>query len=118
MQIKENLDKAKKEELKVLLKNLRLYKDLVRKIGKRGEKIYHNIFNGVNEYLVEYYGDLDKSYVLREAQEIYKNIFNIEVKDSDIRLVQSEKIKGGMKVYLNDNLLDLSFLKFYNLLKK
>lgn len=118
MQIKESLEKAQKDELKELLKNLRMYKDLVKKVWKRWEKIYSNLFNWINEYIVEYFWDLDKSYVLGKAKEVYKKTFNIDVKDSDIKLVKSEKIKWGMKVYLNDNLLDLSFLKFYNILKK
>ena len=45
-------------------------------------------------------------------------MFDIDVKDNDIKLIKNKKIKWGMKVYLNDNLVDLSFLKFYNLLNK
>jgi hypothetical protein len=44
-------------------------------------------------------------------------MFDIDVNDNEIKLIKNEKIKWGMKVYLNDNLVDLSFLKFYNLLK-
>ena len=111
----EGLDKAKLEEL---LKDLRVYNDLIKKVWKRWKKIFNHVFNGVNEYSVEYYWDIDEWYILTEAKGIYKKMFNIEVKDSDIKLIKNEKIKWGMKVYLNDNLVDLSFLKFYNLLNK
>ena len=45
-------------------------------------------------------------------------MFDIDVADTDIKLIKNEKIKWGMKIYLNDSLIDLSFLKFYNLLNK
>lgn len=118
MQITESLEKAKKDELKHILKNLRLYKELVKKVWKRWKKIYHNKFDWINEYLVEYYWDLDKAYVLGTAKKVYKKTFDIDVKEEDIKIEQKESVKWGMKIYLNDNLLDLSFLRFYNLLKK
>ncbi len=118
VQITKSLEKAKKSELKDLLKNLRMYRELVKKVWKRWQKIYHNTFDWINDYTVEYFGDLDKSYVLEKARAVYKKTFNIEVKDSDIKMEKKDNIKWGMKIYLNDNLLDLSFLKFYNLLKK
>ena len=107
-----------KSELEEVLKNLRVYNDLIKKVWKRWKNIFNNVFNGINEYSVEYYNNIDESYVLTEAKKIYKNMFNIEVNDSDIKLIKNEKIKWWMKVYLNDNLIDLSFLKFYNLLNK
>ena len=111
----EGLDKA---ELELLLKDLKLYKDLIKKVWKRGKTIFDNKFNNKNEFLVEYYWDVDESFILSEAKEIYKKMFNIDVNDSDIKLVKNEKIKWWMKIYLNDNLIDLSFLKFYNILNK
>lgn len=114
----QNIENLQKAELEELLKNLRLYKDLVKKVWNRGKKIYENVFNWKNEYSVEYYWDLDESYVLTEAKSIYKKVFNVDVSDSEIILSKNEKIKGWMKVYFNDNLIDLSFLKFYNLLNK
>ena len=115
MQNIENLNKA---ELEQLLKDLRLYKDLVKKVWTRWKTIYENLFNWKNEYKVEYYGDLDESYVLWEAKSVYKKVFDIEVNDSDIQISKNEKIKGWVKIYFNDNLVDLSFQKFYNLLNK
>jgi hypothetical protein len=115
MQKVENLNKAELEEL---LKDLKVYKDLIKKVWKRWKIIFDNIFNQINEYSVEYYWDIEESYILAEAKSIYKKMFNIEVKNEDIKLIKNEKIKWGMKVYLNDNLVDLSFLKFYNLLNK
>lgn len=114
----EHIERLQKAELEELLKDLRVYKDLIKKVWKRWKNIFDNIFNNINEYSVEYYWDIEESYILTEAKEIYKKMFNMEVNDSDIKLIKNEKIKWGMKVYLNDNLVDLSFLKFYNLLNK
>jgi len=114
----ENIEKLNKQELEDLLKNLRTYKDLMKKVWKRGKKIYDNVFNWKNEYVVEYFDKLDSDYVLKEALEIYNKVFWVKVSDSEVKLVENPNVKGGMKVYLNDNLVDLSFLKFYNILKK
>lgn len=114
----QNLEKLNKAELEKLLKNLRLYNDLTKKVWKRGRGIYNHIFKWVNSYVVEYYSAIEEDYVLTQALDIYKKTFNLDVKKEDIKLVKNEKLRGGIKIYLNDNLVDLSFLKFYNLLKK
>ncbi len=114
----QNIENLNKSELEELLKNLKTYKDLVKKVWKRWKSIYENAFNWVNTFLVEYYWDLEESYVLTEAKQIYKKMFDIEVKETDIKLEKKQNLKWGMKVYFNDNLVDLSFLKFYNLLNK
>jgi hypothetical protein len=113
----QNIEGLEKAELEKLLKDLKVYKDLTKKVWKRWKSIFDNKFNWINEYSVEYYGDIDESYVITEAKEIYKKMFDINVNDKEIKLIKNEKIKWGMKIYLNDSLIDLSFLKFYNLLK-
>ena len=114
----QNLEWLDKAELEELLKDLKVYNDLIKKVWKRWKIIFDNKFNWINQYSVEYYGDIDESYILSEAKEIYKKMFDIDVSDNDIKLTRNEKIKWGMKIYLNDSLIDLSFLKFYNLLNK
>ena len=115
MQNIENLNKAELEEL---LKDLKVYKNLILKVWKRWKKIFDNMFNWINQYSVEYYWDLDESYVLAEAKSVYKKMFDIDVKDEEIKLVNNANIKWGIKIYFNDSLVDLSFLKFYNILNK
>ena len=50
----QNIENLNKTELEQLLKDLRLYKDLVRKVGNRWKTIYDNIFNWKND---ESYGE-------------------------------------------------------------
>ncbi len=114
----QNIQNLNKLELKELLRNLRFYNDLTKKIWNRWKKVYEKVFNWKNEYLVEYYWDIEESYVLEKAKNVYKKIFNIDIITNDIKIIKNEKIKWWMKVYLNDDLVDLSFLKFYNLLNK
>lgn len=112
------LEKLDKKGLEELLKNLKLYKDLIKQVWNRGKTIFDNIFSWNNSYIVEYYWDLDEKYVLEKAQNVYKDIFKENVSEKDISLVKNDKIKWWIKVYFNDKLIDLSFLKFYNLLNK
>lgn len=114
----ENLDNLNKAELEELLRKLKVYRELSTKVWKRWKKIFEKEFEGKNDYSVEYYSDVDEWYVYEQANSIYKKAFNTDVKKEDIRFIRNDNIKWGLKVYLNDDLVDMSFLKFYNLLKK
>lgn len=113
----QKIEGLQKLELEKLLKDLNTYKYLTKKVWKRWKIIFDNIFNGKNDYKVEYYKDIEKSFVLEQAVSIYKKVFNINVLENDIKLVENKNIKWWIKVFLNDNLVDMSFSKFYKLLK-
>jgi hypothetical protein len=36
---------------------------------------------------------LEKSYVLKESQKIYSQVFDLDVKDSEIELIQKQNLK-------------------------
>jgi len=112
-----NLESLNKAELQDLLKNLNLYKNLVTKVWKRWKKIFANVFEWKNDYKVEYHTSLDEADVSDEAIKIFEKIFWEKVSKNDITFEKSEKVLGWMKLYMNDNMIDMSFLKFYNLVK-
>lgn len=113
-----NLDTLSKEELTSLLKQLKVYRDLQKKIGKRGRGIFSKMVHGTHDYVVEYSPSLDEDYIKQKAKEIYKNIFHLDVWENEIQCIKKEALIGGFKVYFDDNMIDASFLKFYNALKK
>lgn len=67
--------------------------------------------------VVEYYPSLDASYVASQAIEVYKKVFGIEVQTADITLVSKEEVSGGMKVYKDDSMVDVSFSKIEKYMK-
>jgi hypothetical protein len=113
----DNIKNLNKDELYSLLKALKIYRNLIKKIWNRWKNIFKQIYFWKNTFFVEYYWDLDKQYVLDNSKKVYKNIFNFDVLDNDIIIKENKNLKWWMKVYLNDNLVDMSFQKFYNLLK-
>lgn len=113
-----NLDTLWKEELTSLLKKIKVYRDLNKKIGKRGRGIFSQMIYGTHNYVVEYSPALDEKYIKQKAQEIYKNIFYLNVWENEIQCIQKDSLIGGFKVYFDDQMIDASFLKFYNAFKK
>lgn len=106
-----------KKELEELLKKLKSYKDLRDKLWKRWIKLFNNKNNNTHSFEVEYSSSMDLEFVKQEALNLYKNIFKVEVKMEEIVFTKKESLLGWMKVYLDDKMIDLSFLKFYNKLK-
>ena len=70
----QKIESLNKTELEELLKKLKVYNDLINKIWKRWKRIFNNVFNWTNEYSVEYYWDIDTSYILKETKGIYKKM--------------------------------------------
>jgi alpha-amylase/alpha-mannosidase (GH57 family) len=112
-----NLDWLNKEQLQVLLKDLSLYRDLIKQVWKRWKKVYANLKEWENEFVVEFFPNLDKNFVLDEAKKIYEKTFSTKVSDKEIILKENEKIWWWMKVFFNDSLIDMSFSKFEKLIK-
>lgn len=112
-----NLDWLNKQELQELLKNLKTYKELVSKVGNRWKSIFAQIFEWKNEFKVEYFTALDEDYVWEEASNIFKKVFGETPTREQVVFEKTDKVLGWMKLYMNDNMIDMSFLKFYNLVK-
>lgn len=113
-----DIEKMGKEELKELLSKLTLYRDLRKWLGKRGENIFETLQTGAKKLTVEYFSSADKSYVENQALAMYKNIFGLEVKKEDIEFKTNDDILGGMRVFMDDKVLDLSYLKIENQFSK
>lgn len=99
------------EELKKILKTLKLYKELTKKLWNRWKALFKSILTWESEYKVEYYIHASKDDSLKEAIEVYKKVFWDSVSPDDIKLVEKESLEWGIKVFKDDNLVDLSFKK-------
>lgn len=114
-----DISKLNKLELRNLLKKLKLLNSLKKSLWNRGSREFDRINNGVNVYKVEYFnsGDSSLSFVQEKASESFKKIFWLDVKLENIQFIQNQNLKWWMRIFFNDNMCDLSYNRFANLLK-
>lgn len=112
------ISKLNWQETKTLLKDLRLYKDIVKKLGSRWKRVYNKIKNNESYYLVEYYPQNDMDFVYNKAKEVYEVFFKTNPDREKIKFIAKENLWWWMKIYMDDNLVDLSFDKIERKLKK
>lgn len=105
-------------QLNTLLSDLKGYKDMTKKLWKRGTALFHRNLSDTPFLQIEYFPSLSESDVFTSASGVYKKVFWIEPKQSEITFVKKESILGGMKIYKDDNVVDMSFSKVERLLKK
>ena len=111
----EKLKKLNKAELKNLFKKLKLYSNLKRQLWDRGIIEFQRIINWKENYKVEYFKWISKWEALSEAIKIYKNIFNIDIDEKSITIKENNKLNWGIRIFKNDNMIDLSYKRIENL---
>ena len=70
-----NLDNLNKQELKALLKDLSLYKKLVSQVWNRWKEIFSHVKEWKSKFVVEYFPNIEKKFVLEESKKIFEKIF-------------------------------------------
>lgn len=112
------LDTMKLEELKSLMHELREYSDMTKKLGLRGRKLFSHNLLGKKEYIVEYFPVFGEDAAWQQAQTVFQKSFSETPKKEDVVFIASQNVKGGIKVYVDDNMVDVSFKKVEDLLQK
>jgi hypothetical protein len=113
----EQLEKLNKEELQDLLKWLQKYSDFTRKIGKRWISLFHRELDQKDLYKVEYTSSMSESVVWEQAKNAFKKIFWKAPAKKDVIFLQNDAIFGGIKIFQNDNMVDLSLSRIENQIK-
>ncbi len=106
------------DQLKKLLNELLEYQDMTKKLWERGRKLFVRELTGIPYLMVEYYPSLEIQDVYESAKEVYEKMFSIEPKMEQIHFVSKPDILWGMKVYKDDQMVDMSFSKVEKQLKK
>jgi len=113
-----DISNLEKNEKKIILKKLRLYQDLTKKLWNRWKRVFNKINNWKSYYLVEYFPNNDLDFVYNKSKEVYKNFFWLSPSREEIVFVEKKSMWGWMKVFMDDDLVDLSFEKIEKKLKK
>ncbi len=112
-----DITKMNREELQSVLKELRLYKDLTDELWERGKDLFDRIQNGKHSYQVEYFSALNPDLAWISAEEIFSKVFKVSPKKEEVQFIKNDHLKWGIKVYLDDEVVDLSFDKVEKALK-
>lgn len=114
-----DISKLNKLELKNLLKKLTLLNSLKKSLWNRWITEFHKINNWVNSYKVEYFdfGASSLSYIKEKSSESFKKLFWLDIKTEEIQFIPNQNLKWWFRIYFNDNMYDLSYNRFENLLK-
>ncbi|MDA9129114.1 hypothetical protein N9J72_01390 [Candidatus Gracilibacteria bacterium] len=111
----ENMNLA---DLKHTLSHLKTYEGMVKKLGNRGRSLFHKTLTGKKSFVVEYFPSLGVDEVYTQSLSVFQKSFSASPKQSDIVFVPRDDIKGGMKVYCDDNMVDMSYKKIETLMQK
>lgn len=107
-----------KDEMKLLLKDLKSYSNLTKKLWYRWKRVFEKLYNDKSYYLVEYYPYAEIEFVYTKSMEIYKRFFSCAPAREEIIFVPKESLLWWIKVYKDDDMVDLSFEKVEKNLKK
>ncbi len=112
------IDSIKSSDLKEILKWLKLYSLMRNQLGKRWENLFKRKLLNKHYLLVEYFSSIWKDIVFEESLKIYSKIFNIKPNKEDIIFKKIDNINWWIRIYFDDNMVDVSYSRIEKILKK
>ena len=113
----ENIEKLNSSELKTVLKWLKLYSDLTKKLGNRGKAIFGRELSWKKSYKVEYTSAITKDLAFDKASNAFQKAFWVIPNKEDIVFIENNTIFWGIKIFENDSMVDLSLSKAIDQIK-
>jgi len=119
MHLKELIsDINNKKDLKEILYLLKLYKDLINKVWKRWKDIFRKSINNYSKYRVEYSSSLSLDYVKNKSLDIYLDFFKDNIENKQILFIKNDSIWAWIRLYRDQDMLDLTYKKIEENFKK
>lgn len=111
--------KLNKQDLKDLLKKLKLLNSLQKSLWNRWKKEFLKINDWVNSFKVEYFDFWNNSlwFIQEKSIESFKQVFWVDLDLSQIEFTKNQDLKWWFRIYYNDNMFNMSYSRFENLLK-
>jgi len=105
-------------DAKTLLKHMRSYADMTNKLWMRWRKLFNKNISNAQSFSVEYFPALGEQWAWKQAESVFSKSFSLNPDKSEVVFSPNPNLKGGMKVYVDDNMVDLSYKKIENLMQK
>ncbi len=107
-----------KSELQNFLKGLKSYRALEKFVGHRGRAIFARTQSGTKLYRVEYFGEENRNILEPIAISAYTRHFGETIDAKSIEWKQNDAIRGGIRIFSGDDMMDVSFQEVENRLKR
>jgi hypothetical protein len=88
-----------------------------KKLGSRGCELFVRELTAKHAFIVEYFPVLWEQDAWDQAQLVFQKCFGTIPAKEEVRFIPREEIKGGMKIYRDDEMIDMSFSKVERLLQ-
>ncbi len=109
--ISEKIKNFDSKQLQELLKQIKLYRDLSKQLWNRGKDAFNKWLKGEKTFIVEYFSEVWEDLAWEQAKIVYEKVFSHKPSKKEVSLEKKDSIGWGIKVYLDDSLIDLSFSK-------
>jgi len=106
------------QDAKTLLRDMRKYSDMAKKLWKRWKSLFMKELLWSQSLKVEYFPALWEDAAWAQAESIFSKSFWLQAKKDEVEFIESPILKWGMKLYCDDNMVDLSFKKVEHLMQK
>lgn len=113
----EKLEKLNSSELKIVLKWLKLYNDLSRKLGNRWKAIFNRELSWKDYFKVEYTSAMNIDNAWEKAKWAFEKAFSVKPEKKDVVFIENNTIFWGIKIFKNDDMIDLSLSKAIDQIK-
>jgi len=106
------------QDAKKILSGLKSYSEVTKKLWLRWRGIFTKFLTGSKSFEVEYFPALWEESAWSQSLVVFKKSFNLTPDKSEVVFTPLENIKWWMKVYVDDNMVDLSFDKVEKMMQK
>jgi hypothetical protein len=112
------LDNINLADAKTLLRDMRTYADMTKKLWNRWQALFMKGLLWEKTLKIEYFPALWVDGAWLQAEGVFFKSFWVTAKKDGVEFVPSPILKWGMKVYCDDDMVDLSFKKVEYLMQK
>jgi len=113
-----DISKYNKSELEQVYAILKKYRDLKKNIWKKSDEVIYFELNNEKKILIEYFPELKIDEIKDFLKNLYKKHFWVEIDLCKASFKKSSLLKGWVRIFLWDDMVDISFENIYNKISK
>ncbi len=97
------------DEIRELRRSVQRFATMKKQLGKRGEALFARELAGKKLYTVEYVPTMSEDDAWQQSQKVFSKSFWETPAREEVIFLPKDSLKWGMKVYVDDHLVDMSY---------